>query len=159
MSEFPMLSLNTDALKRPNSPNAEQSKQKRQFVGAFYDDIVASVIRSFGPIIWTCSDESTHKYEYDFVGKNRIGNVDSLKLVLRCKLEAPTLTRPRRSFLISFGVRDSFGGNPDVWMQLSALGILPMHRILCGQTASEVVSELSAVILPWLEFANDRFTT
>ena len=31
-----MLSLNTDALKRPNSANAEQSKQKRQFVSFLF---------------------------------------------------------------------------------------------------------------------------
>lgn len=140
--------------KRSLPPDAPQPEPKRQMVRSSFDEIIADAIKTFGPVLYVCSEEPK-TYTYNFWGKDRAGARGWVRLFFRISFDflARDAKPPgKRSQILSFRVYDTYGMLPNI-PDLFANSTPPMVTIPCGGSVKEVTSRVKNVLEGWLDFA------
>ena len=150
--------LDPRGLKRQASRNAEQNKEKRQFLGHAYDDIIDEAIRKFFPIIFVCDNGivGTFMFEYSFNGKNRHGGPGRITLQFRAQLRPLTHPRAKREFILSVRVLDE-QGMINNWQTMYQSGVPATATIECGQNAPAIKERIRELMTGWLDYAYFNF--
>jgi len=139
-----------------NSWGETQPDRKRLYFGDIpYDDIIAGVLASLGPLLYVCQDSQKTMYTHAFMGRGYDGALDSsMALVFTAQMYDNGLAR---IYSLRFQVRGS-KGPLKIWPLMEAEAVPLRATISCGRTVTELKADLEQIVRPWLDFANRHFS-